>query len=100
MVWPVQLTRCLVFDIGIARNGVMCAAHVALGFGDFGLWNSHFLALSFFANSDIDDKCPCRPYQRHVEQVQITRASGPICQPNLCRYTTGELHKAGAGRQK
>ena len=55
-----QLTCCLVFDISITRNGVMCAAHVSLGFGDFGLWNGHFLALSFFANSDTIDLCLCR----------------------------------------
>ena len=49
-----QLTCCLVFDISITRDGVMCAAHVTLGFGDFGLWNGHFLALSFFESSDTN----------------------------------------------
>ena len=54
VVRAMQLTCCLVFDISITRNGVMCAAHVTLGFGDFGLWNGHFLALSFFASSDTN----------------------------------------------
>ena len=46
MVWPVQLTRCLVFDIGIILERIMGAAHIALGACDFGLWNSHGFGLS------------------------------------------------------
>ena len=41
-----QLTCCLVFDIGIILERIMGAAHIALGACDFGLWNSHGFGLS------------------------------------------------------
>ena len=46
MMRAMQFTCDLVFNIGVRRQRVMRTPHVALGLGDFTLWNSHFLALS------------------------------------------------------
>ena len=46
MVRTVQFTCGLVLDIGVALEGVVRAAHVALRARDFGLWNGHRSSLS------------------------------------------------------
>ena len=47
MMRAVQFTSALVLDIGVAFEGVVRAAHVALRARDFGLWNGHRSSLSY-----------------------------------------------------
>jgi len=47
MMRTVQFTSALVLDIGVAFEGVVRAAHVALRARDFGLWNGHRSSLSY-----------------------------------------------------
>ena len=99
MVRAMQFACGLVLDISIAFQRVMCAAHVALGARDFGLWNGHRSSLS----SRLEFPEPAglgRLLERPHEPERLCRRKPRSCQPSAMTARRPDLTELSLSRSR